>query len=342
MSIEDAITRRMILVQRFADGNADVIEDRLQIIKERLTERLSRENDFVSGDIASRLISDINNILSIGFEDAGLELFDLLVDFAEDETAFNKLLMDAETTAIFAVPSRTNLVQTLATQAMAVPVGPSAITISEAIEQYSKKKTQEVIRVVTDGLLEGKTLPQISRAIRELIEIKQARQAKTLTRTATNATLNLARGSFFSSNTGIIEGYEWVSTLDGRTTLICAGRDGNVYKVGKGPLPPAHWGCRSTVVPIVRKDLLKFKLAGERPQVGASGPGVTSGNTTYQQWLSRQPASFQDEVLGPTRGKLFRAGSVRIDQFRDETGRTYTLEQLRDLMPLAFDKANID
>jgi len=51
--------------------------------------------------------------------------------------------------------------------------------------------------------------------------------------------------------------------------------------------------------------------------------------TTYDQWLKRQPASFQDEVLGPARGKLFRAGQETSHTFVDSRGKLLTLKQLK-------------
>jgi hypothetical protein len=63
--------------------------------------------------------------------------------------------------------------------------------------------------------------------------------------------------------------------------------------------------------------------------------------TTYEQWLKRQPASFQDTVLGPSRGKLFRNGDLSIGRFVDSQGRTLTLDELRRLEPQAFEDAGI-
>lgn len=57
--------------------------------------------------------------------------------------------------------------------------------------------------------------------------------------------------------------------------------------------------------------------------------GLTPSNVTYQDWIKRQPAKFQDEVLGPTRARLFRDGGVSLDKFVDASGRQYNLDQLR-------------
>jgi hypothetical protein len=76
---------------------------------------------------------------------------------------------------------------------------------------------------------------------------------------------------------------------------------------------------------------------------------VTSGNRaalqarpTYNDWLKQQPASVQDDILGPTRGKLFREGGFTVDRFTDRSGQEYTLDQLRQRDQEAFDEALAD
>ena len=61
--------------------------------------------------------------------------------------------------------------------------------------------------------------------------------------------------------------------------------------------------------------------------------------TNYADFLSRQSARFQDSVLGPTRGKLYRQGGLTLQQFVDFSGRQLTLEQLAAKFPEAFVKA---
>lgn len=62
----------------------------------------------------------------------------------------------------------------------------------------------------------------------------------------------------------------------------------------------------------------------------AENVGELPAETTYEQFLRRQSAEFQDSVLGPTKGALFRRGKVSLSEFVDETGRTLTLEELRE------------
>ena len=83
--------------------------------------------------------------------------------------------------------------------------------------------------------------------------------------------------------------YMWSSIIDSVTTSICRARNGLVYLFGLGPLPPAHPFCRSKIVPVA-------DTAIEVP--------------TYYQWIKRQPALFQDDVLPLRIASGLRDGTV--------------------------------
>lgn len=70
--------------------------------------------------------------------------------------------------------------------------------------------------------------------------------------------------------------------------------------------------------------------------------GSTPAKTTYQQWLGGQSAGFQNEILGPTRGKLFRKGGLKLDKFVELDGTELTLAQLATRNTDAFLRAGLD
>src|SRR3546814_8134406 len=76
-----------------------------------------------------------------------------------------------------------------------------------------------------------------------LLEISR-RDAAAVVRTAVNHTGNYAREALYAENADIVSKVQWHSTLDGRTCPQCAGLDGKTFELGKGPRPPAHYGCR--------------------------------------------------------------------------------------------------
>jgi SPP1 gp7 family putative phage head morphogenesis protein len=240
------------------------------------------------------------------------------------------------------------------------------------------------------GYSQGEGVPAVMRRIRgtraagytDGVLATTRRNAETVVRTAVNHFSNVAREAVWDANSDVIDGLRWTSTLDGRTTLICMRRDGQVAMVGEKPLPPdviplsppgarppAHPNCRSVMTPYISETA----LLGDRPFVRDTRPrrrrevdfrkmakeqgrsvsavrkdwarenvGTVPKKTTYEQFLRRQPARFQDEVLGSTKGALYRRGGLKIDKFVDARGTEFTLEQLAARHPDAFAAANLD
>jgi len=148
------------------------------------------------------------------------------------------------------------------------------------------------------------------------------------------------RGGIRKGIKAVLQGYRWVAILDSKTSQICRSLDGQVFPFGKGPLPPAHPNCRSTVAAEIYGRYLK-----RRDDTRASSSGPVPAETTYYDWLKRQPAEFQDDALGVTRATLFRKGGLSAAQFAKlNLGRNFqplTLEEMRRLAPRAFKRAGI-
>lgn len=98
--------------------------------------------------------------------------------------------------------------------------------------------------------------------------------------------------------------------------------------------------CRTTVVPVLKAEYARDIPGSTRPSKGADGVAPVNSKTSYPEWLARQPASFQKDVLGRTRYELFSKGKLDIDKFVDN-GRTLTLDQLREREPESFDRAGL-
>ena len=154
------------------------------------------------------------------------------------------------------------------------------------------------------------------------------RQAESITRTAVNQIATRAQVETFQANEDITDEYIYTATLDDRTSEICRALDGQRFKYGEGPLPPQHVNCRSAVRPVVNWDKLGLKPPppGERAAEG----GPVSAKLDYAGWLRRQSNTEQDDILGPARAKLFRAGKVTLQDLVWMDGSILTLAELRE------------
>jgi len=207
--------------------------------------------------------------------------------------------------------------------------------IGEAMRGIGPNQRRRVAAALRRGFIEGRTVQEITRDIRgtraarytDGILAKTRREIEGLVRTSINHTHSVARDELYKENDDLIKGVQWVATLDKRTTLICANRDGQVFPVDSGPRPPAHWNCRSTTTPVLKswRELgidLDEAPAGTR----ASMDGQVSDATTYEDWLKRQDAETQREVLGAKRYEKWKDGESLSGFVKDD--RTLTLEEL--------------
>lgn len=223
------------------------------------------------------------------------------------------------------------------------------------IEAGRMAKVREAVRV---GYLEGETASQIVRRIRGTRAEKYAdgilqrprRDLMAVVQTSIGHTAAVAREQFVEANGDIIKAVRWVSTLDNRTSEICRIRDQKRYTpVEHKPIDhkipwlqgpgKAHWNCRSTSAPVTKSwRELGIPLDEMSPGERASMDGTVPAETTYSQWLQRQGAARQDQILGPERGPLLREGGLKLDDFYSANGRFLTLEELKQRDAKAFER----
>jgi hypothetical protein len=211
------------------------------------------------------------------------------------------------------------------------------------------------------GYVEQQTVQQIVQRIRGtrakgysdgVIEIDR-RNAESVVRTAVSHTAELARDKFYQGNDKMVKAVQWVSTLDTRTSEICRLRDGLQYTTDThkpighkvpwlGGPGRAHWQCRSSSVPVLKSwRELGIDMDELTPSTRASMDGQVPAEQTYTEWLRKQSAARQDEVLGPSRGKWFRAGGLPMDRFYNDKGQFLTLAELADRESAAFVRAGV-
>ncbi len=206
-----------------------------------------------------------------------------------------------------------------------------------------------VRNTIRAGYMDGLTTPEIVRRLRGTKALQYAdgvldrprRELMTVVRTALSHTAQTARNMTVAANLDLIKAVKWVATLDSRTSPPCQIRDGKHY-TATAPHKPVghkvpwlggpgrlHFNCRSVSVPVTKSwRELGIEADDLPPSTRASMDGQVPADTTYGEWLARQPAARQDEVLGAERAALFRAGKVTFDRFYDDKGRWLTLAQL--------------
>lgn len=138
---------------------------------------------------------------------------------------------------------------------------------------------------------------------------------------------------------GFIDGEDFGNAVGNRPfvrdTKTPAGRTIDQRAKAKSKAGDAKW---KRMTPKQRNSAIKV----EREAWGQRVVGTVPNDVSYNTWLKRQPVGFQDDVLGATKGKLFREGGLSMDKFVDRTGQELNLSQLSDQDPTAFMKAGLD
>lgn len=205
--------------------------------------------------------------------------------------------------------------------------------------EQSRATANRFEQQVRIGLTQGETIDQLVVRVRGRaiargkyeggIMETSTRAAEALVRTATNTVVSGTQRRVLEANKDVAPKYRYTATLDNRTTPICQALDGQVFPVDdpEAPRPPQHWNCRSTMVPVV--DWAATGLTPPKPGTRAAKDGPVPSGTTYNEWLRDQSAANQDEILGPARARMFRAGDVDLRDLVSREGRQWTLEELK-------------
>ena len=146
---------------------------------------------------------------------------------------------------------------------------------SKRIWSNTNKLAENLREVLTEAAMSGESIYKTSKKISEAFD-QTAYNSQRLIRTETTYACNQAE--LLSYKELDIERYEFVATLDTRTSPICQKQDGKIYNVKDAKagvnLPAMHPNCRSTTIPYFEDGKPEFRVAkdkdGNRIKVPAS------------------------------------------------------------------------
>ena len=347
----EASTRNQVFLERLKSGEVEKIAPYLVEVDRAIRLELSKDSlTSYSRKRFEQLLASIDGII-LAIYQRYIDVVEVdLVELAQYEAAFEtRSLNQVLVNVVAVVPTAEAVRAAVFSQPLQVTGVDAGKLLDPFLKDWTVTETQRVLGAIRVGYTQGKTNQQIIQQIRGtkanqykdgLLAVTQ-RDAEAVVRTAIQHTAMTARMESMKANGNIVTGYELVATLDSRTTTLCRSLDGRVFKFGKGPVPPLHIRCRTTIVPTLdaRFDFLK------QGATRASKDGQVDASLTYYEWLKTQSEGFQDNVLGPTRGQLFRNGGLSAERFAelqlDRNFKPLTLDEMQRLEPLAFERAGI-
>jgi len=312
---------------RFDAGTRRKVVAILVKLQKDLTASLAGDDLTAYGKLRTkRLLADARASIDAYYEQAQGELFDTLDDVAEISAASGRAAVSTVVPASVAVALPSEAV-------MRALVADSMVLGTAQKAWWEKQAADTAFRfsaVVRQGIVAAQTNQQIVRRVRDELQVSQ-RNAASLVQTGVSAVANDARMATFRANPDVITGLRWLATLDAKTCMQCAPRDGMTWKLDGTPInaslpfvnPPLHFNDRCALVPQTR-----FSTLGTGQRASVDGP-VDRG-TTFEAFLERKGKAFQDDVLGPGRADLWRDGKITLRDLTSGTGRPLTLAQLRE------------
>jgi SPP1 gp7 family putative phage head morphogenesis protein len=330
--------KRQVADAIIAELKDEVIPDLI----EKLTARLARiEARGLEAGQGTKRLQDMLTVLETTLDAwaTGLakELAEKTVDIAEAEINWQDTQLQT------AIPIKWDtVIPPTSVLSAALEQSPiDGVLLSEIVDRLAEGSRRSVERAIRLGIAEGESIDRITKRIADATDLTVS-SAEAVARTAVGHASNMGRAVYYQDNQDIIAKVQWVATLDTSTCSRCQALDGQTFALDRGPRPPRHINCRCTTVPVLRP-LRDLGLDAEdfEASTRASMNGQVPASLTYNEWLHRMPASIQDEALGPTRGRLFRAGELDVSDFVDRGGDPLTLDEIHQRERAAWNKAGL-
>jgi hypothetical protein len=211
------------------------------------------------------------------------------------------------------------------------------------------------------GMLQGEGVPELTQRVvgtqannyaDGLMNVPRY-QAEALVRTGVVGAANAGRTATYTENADLLNGIQWVATLDDRVCPECEALDGLAWDLPESgdaedyagfipqdhnqdyPGPTAHVSCRCAQIPIVKSyQQMQDENAisdAEAEEIDPDTQDALDGEPSqlgFEDWLNAQPPDVQDETLGATQAELWRDGKLELGDLIDQSNRPLTTDEL--------------
>jgi SPP1 gp7 family putative phage head morphogenesis protein len=202
-------------------------------------------------------------------------------------------------------------------------------TFEELFQSASERTTKNIKASIINNLLQGNNPKSFSNEIFKQQVTNSKNQILTATRTYAKQIRESIKDEMDSNTSGVL-GWISLATLDSRTSPICIKYNGRVYPKTEFKSrsdipnkPPRHFNCRSSLV-LYYGD----STTGTRASNGDNGGAQIQADTTFDEFLKRNN-NTAEKLLGPARYNLYKTGKYNINDFINDEGVFFTLDQLK-------------
>lgn len=239
-TVRDKLIRHQILIQRLAQSEYESMIPFIDNAVDRAFLRLGNKR-YLSSSEARSLELELNTIL----QKMVSTTMDNLDDFGEYEGKFIARVLNGQEPLLQKIKSGIRLRR----MGVGLDTGRGSKSLHATLKQFINKKSKEIsnkARTIAIQNLDRATAETQLKRVGHLIKV----QAKSLAATIVNHTASVAKDITYGLNRLGIKHLLWSSILDQNTTDYCRAHNGQVYQINEGPRPPAHFNCRSLMIPV--------------------------------------------------------------------------------------------
>lgn len=335
----DASTRHQIMLQRLSGGSFNKLKPLLEKLQKDIRARLTENPTDFQMHRLTALSADIQSLFDAANSEVSKQLNLDLEEFIQYETDFQYRMLGNAVTTELTLPAIEQVVASVTTAKAELISGKvtKKLTISGMVKTLGEKpKTIE--NKIRAGIIEGKSVYQMVRDIMRIVDKAHKQDVRTIVRTAFNLAGSEARRAVNAANSDVLIGERLVVTLDSRTSVTCygLGSKNEIYKIGEGPQPPLHFGCRTIRTGIVDQRYAVPGIKGLKSARGDNGVEKIDVDVTFDQFLKNQPVKFQEEFFykfsgGHYKYEAWKAGKISGADFVDGKGAEIDLSYLKSL-----------
>lgn len=217
------------------------------------------------------------------------------------------------------------------------------LLLKDAFSAFDDNLKNVMINEIRNGVLVGATNQQMISNIKPLFNSMVANNLDSLVKTSVSTVVNDVRMATYKDNEDIFKGYQHHATLDSRTRLEHALRDGATWDLNykgtndKGKKfvfknTPLGWRCRCIILPITKSYKELGLDIGEIPEgTRSSMNGQVPESTTFTKWFDKLDSKSQEQYLGKGRYELYQSGKINFSDLVNQRGRVLSIKELEAL-----------
>lgn len=162
----------------------------------------------------------------------------------------------------------------------------TGLTFTESIKSSRHRLVRDIRRSIATGVKRKESFQRLSKGLDK--QVLGGKGGKSILNTLRGETTRvISETALETYEEAGLDKYQFVATLDNRTTDVCSSLDGTIHNVVDAQegvnMPKMHYGCRSTIAPYIPEDDLSERKRRARNPVSQQNYKIPA-DISYKEW----------------------------------------------------------